>query len=247
MTIMAGGEPPTLAKVREMERAGARFFPNYASSGAGVLGNGCAKPLDASDIHLFKDVHALISFEQHVEGFETNVPAFHLTSLSPRSAKICLNAQMDDYGIVEERACGCELEQYGYTTHVRQVRSFRKLTGEGVTLIGSELLNILENVLPARFGGTPLDYQLVERENQQGLTRVHLVIHPRVEITNPHEVIQVVLNAMRNTSPTSEAARTVWAQTNTLQIERAEPVWSARGKLNPLRVEKNSSQGDVLR
>ena len=45
-------------------------------------------------------------------------------------------------------------EGYGFTTHLREVRSYSKLTGEGVTLIGDEMIHLLEHVLPARFGGS---------------------------------------------------------------------------------------------
>jgi len=92
-----------------------------------------------------------------VPGSDITVDAFHFTTLLPTARKLLLNVESDDYGVVETRSCGGPLESYGYTEHLRQIRSFRKLTGEGVTLVGSEMLRILEEVLPARFGGSPLD------------------------------------------------------------------------------------------
>ena len=62
------------------------------------------------------------------------------TSLLPATPKIMLNVQLDDYGLIEERHCGCPLESFGYTTHLRQIRSYSKLTGAGVTLIGTEMV-----------------------------------------------------------------------------------------------------------
>ncbi len=58
-------------------------------------------------------------------------------------------------GVIEQRSCGYPLESYGYSEHLREIHSFRKLTGEGVTLVGNEMVRILEEVLPARFGGSP--------------------------------------------------------------------------------------------
>jgi hypothetical protein len=145
-----------------------------------------------------------------------------------------LNVESDDYGVIETRSCGCPLESYGFTEHVRHIRSFRKLSGEGVTLVGSEMLHILEEVLPARFGGSPLDYQLLEEEDEQGFTRLSLLINPKVEIENEDEVIAAVLEALRHGSVAADMARAIWAQAGTLCVKRIAPVWTAQGKLMPL-------------
>lgn len=239
LTIRAGGEPTTPAKVRAIERTGARFIANYALSEAGTLANGCVHPIDYGDVHFFNDAFALFAYSQQVEGINLTVSAFNLTTLLPTAPKILLNLQMDDYGIIEERACGCELGEYGYTTHLREIRSYSKLVGEGVTLIGNEMLRVLEEVLPARFGGSPLDYQLMEEEDQQGFTRLYLIIHPDVQIPDESEVIRVVLNALRESSPMGDSARVVWQQTRTLEIKRMAPILTGRGKLLPLHLLRN--------
>lgn len=77
---------------------------------------------------------------------------------------------------LSKTARGCPLEDLGLTDHLRQVRSFSKLTGEGVTLIGSDVVHILEEVLPARYGGSPLDYQMMEVEDEDGFTRLWLLV-----------------------------------------------------------------------
>lgn len=239
-TIKAGGEPPTPAKVQQMERAGVHYISNYAMTEAGSIASGCARPADGSDVHIFKDAYALFAYPYTVEEAGITVPAFNLTTLLPTAPKLMLNVQMDDYGIIEERHCGCELETYGYTTHLRQIRSYSKLTGEGVTLIGTEMLRILEEVLPARFGGSPLDYQMMEAEDEQGFTRLYLVISPRVEIADESTVVDVMLNALRQSSPMADAARTVWQHAQTIQVKRMEPVWTGRGKLMPLHIQRRT-------
>jgi hypothetical protein len=236
-----GGEPTTPGKVNQLTRAGIRHIPGYAmTETGGSLGSGCAQPVDGSDVHLFKDAFALFAYPHHVENIGVTVPAFNITALLPTAPKIMLNVQIDDYGIVEERHCGCEFETYGYTTHLREIRSYSKLVGEGVTLIGNEMVRILEQVLPARFGGGPLDYQLLEQEDAQGLTRINLVISPRVEIADEQAVIHVVLDALRDSSAMGDAARTVWQNAQTLQVKRMEPVWTGRGKLMPLHIERQT-------
>ena len=202
------------------------------------MGKGCAQAADPSDVHLLHDGFALFTHPHLVQGANVTVPAFHLTAFLDAMPKMMLNLQYDDYGIIEERHCGCEFDACGYTTHLREIRSYSKLVGEGVTLIGDEMIKILEQVLPARFGGSPLDYQLAEQEDPQGFTRLYLIIHPRLEIADEPAVVQVVLNAMRDSSPMADAARTVWQQTQTIQIKRQEPAWTERGKFMPLHIQR---------
>jgi hypothetical protein len=209
-------------------------------SDAGMMGMGCAQPLDATDVHLFKDAFALTTHEHWLEASGVSVPALNLTSLLPSTSKLLINVELDDYGIVEERNCGCALETYGYSTHVRQVRSYSKLTGEGATLIGNEVQRVLEETLPSRFGGTPLDYQLLEEEDEQGFTRLFLLVHPRLEIDDEDAVVQAVLDGLARSSPMADAARIIWQNAGTVRIRRAEPIWSARGKLPPLHVSRPS-------
>ena len=150
-----------------------------------------------------------------------------------------LNLQTDDYGFVEERQCGCPLEAHGYSTHLREIRSYSKLLGEAVTLVGNEMLRILEQVLPAQFGGTPLDYQLLEQEDEQGFTRLYLVIDPSVTLADQQQVVDVVLKAMRASSPAADATRAMWEQTQTLRLLRMKPQVTARGKFLPLHIRQH--------
>ena len=241
-TFMGGGEPPTPAKVREITRAGARWAPIFWISEIGIIGPGCARPVDGNDLHFLKDALALIQYPRQVPGAEITVDAFNFTTLLPTAPKLLLNVESDDYGVIENRSCGCPMETYGFTEHLRHIRSFRKLTGEGVTLVGSEMVRILEEVLPARFGGSPLDYQLLEEEDEQGFTRLSLLVSPKIEIADGTEVVEVVLEALRRGSVAADLARTIWSQAGTLQIKRMEPIWTARGKLMPLHVSGRSER-----
>jgi hypothetical protein len=229
-----GSEPPTAAKVQEMTRVGARYIPTYWFIEAGVVGLGCARPADVNDIHLFKDILALIQYPRQVPGTHITVDAFHFTTLLPSTPKLMLNVESDDYGVMETRSCGCQLESYGFTEHLRDIHSFRKLTSEGVTLVGSDMILILEEVLPAKFGGSPLDYQLMEEEDDQGFTRLNLLVSPKIEIADEAAVIETVLEALGRSSVAADLARAHWSQANTLRVKRMEPIWTARGKLMPL-------------
>jgi hypothetical protein len=240
--IMGGGEPPTPAKVRAITRTGARWIPNYALTEAGSIGLGCGQPADGNDLHFCRDALALVQYPRPVPGSETTVQAFHFTSLLPSAPKLLLNVESDDYGTVEYRSCGCPLESYGFTEHLRHIRSFRKLTGEGVTLVGSEMVRILEEVLPARFRGSPLDYQLLEEEDNEGFTRLSLLVSPELEIADEREVIEAVLEALGQSSVAADLARALWSEAGTLQVKRVEPVWTRRGKLMPLHIAQRSER-----
>src|SRR3972149_12279529 len=153
-----------------------------------------------------------------------------------------LNDENDDYGLIETRSCGCPLEGYGFTEHLRHVRSFKKLTGEGVTLIGSEMIHILEEVLPARFGGSLLDYQLLEEEDEKGFTRLNLLVSPEVEIADEKELIKVVLESLERASDSADFARALWSQAKTIQVKRKKPVCTDQGKLMPLHLQHKIKQ-----
>jgi hypothetical protein len=235
-----GGEPVTPAKVATMQRVGLRVTPGYGMTETSTIALGCLHPAAADDYHLLKDAFALITFPFVLEAPGVTVPAFNLTTLLDNAPKLMLNVQIDDYGVVEERPCGCGFERLGYSTHLSEIHSYSKLVGEGVTLIGNEMIRILEDILPSRFGGSPLDYQLMEQEDSQGFTRLYLIVHPRVQIADERAVIDVVLQGLSRSSPMADAARTVWQQAQTIQIKRQEPVWTAAGKLMPLHIQRSA-------
>jgi hypothetical protein len=244
-TFLGGGEPPSPAKVREIVGTGARYVPNYFFTEAGLAGISCALPCDDNDLHFFKDILALIQHPRPVPNSDMTVDAFNFTTLLPTAPILMLNVESDDYGIVETRSCGCSLEKYGLTDHLRHIRSFGKLTSEGVTLVGSEMVRILEEVLPARFGGSPLDYQLIEEEDDKGLTRINLVISPKIVIADEATVIKAVHEALARSSVAADLAQAHWSQAETFRVKRMEPVWTARGKLMPFRPARAQRIGAV--
>lgn len=235
---MGGGEPPTPAKIAHITHIGARWIPTYFFTEVGAVGIGCAQPFDENDLHFFKDAFALIQLPSPVPGSNIVVDAFCFTTLLPSAPKIMLNVAIDDYGMIERRTCHCPLEGYGFTEHLCHVRSFHKLTGEGVTLVGSEMLHILEEVLPARFGGSPLNYQLLEEEDEQGFTRLSLLVSPSLGAIDEEALISTVMESLKQSSVAADLARAIWNQAKILRVKRMEPLWTLRGKLMPLHLTK---------
>jgi hypothetical protein len=232
--VIGTAEPATTAKVSGITQSGVRWIPAYAFVEAGIVGFGCARPQSPSDVHLFKDMLAVVPFPRRVPEAGMEVSAFNFTTLLPTAPKILINVEMDDYGALLTRSCGCPMEQDGLTDHLRDIYSFRKLTGEGVTLVGSDMLRVLEEALPSRFGGSALDYQLQEEEDERGFTRLSVVVSARLGPLDDARIVETVLDALTRGGYATDLARATWQAAGSLRVRRAEPVWTARGKLLPL-------------
>lgn len=237
-TFRVGGEPFSPAKHAGVERTGARAYATYGFVEIGRIGMGCPRPLEPNDVHLVTTMCALVQHARELPDSGVEVPTLVFTSLSPAGPKILLNAECDDSGVVETRHCGCPLEELGLTTHLRRMRSFRKLTTEGVSILGSDMERILEEVLPSRFGGSPIDYQLLEVEDADGRTRLDLLVSPSVRIDDESVVVNVILEELEKTSAAARAGSSVWAQARAIRLRRAEPRRTPRGKLMNLQTSK---------
>lgn len=235
VNLFVAGEPPTEAKVRGMRESGATVFSDYGATETGRISLGCADPTEDTDMHVATDSAAFVLFPRLIPSSGETVHSIHITALIPSMPKLFLNQELDDFGEMSERTCGCELGALGLSTHIKRVRSFRKLVGEGVTLIGSDMVRILEDVLPQRFGGTPLNYQLVEDEDGRGFTRLSLHVSPTVPIEDESEVVEVIHQELDRTSVAAGMARAHWSAAETFRVVRREPLASSRGKQAPLR------------
>lgn len=239
VTFLGGGEPPTATKVQRITRTGARWFPTFAATETGTMGMGCAAPRCGNDLHLATDCVALIQNPVVPPGWQTSVPAFFLTTLLPDAPKLLLNAGLDDYGIVENRSCGCPLGELGYTTHVRDIRSYSKLTGEGVTLLEEDLVRVIEKDLPDRFGGSALDYQILEEEDEDGLTRLSILVHPRIGLADTDALSEFVLRQLKKKNLMTAFAAAFWEQDRSLRVVHRPPITGETGKFMPLHVARN--------
>jgi hypothetical protein len=208
-------------------------------SEVGAIGRGCPRRDDPNDQHFLADHLGLIQWPRSVGSVE--VDAFLLTTLLPTAKRILLNVETDDYGTVERATCGCPFAALGYDRLLRHVRSFSKLTAEGVTLVGSELEHIVEAVLPARFGGSAVDYQLIEEEDGDGMTRVVVVVSPRVGAVDEAAVTATVLEGLGSASLGTSIGAGLLGAAGALRVRRAEPTLTTRGKLIPLHLARRTA------
>jgi hypothetical protein len=242
--FLVTGEPLTPQKKKEIMDTGGRAVPIYGISEAGVIAAGCPQPYPDSDsCHFLKDTNAVITHRLLPAHSDAEVDSFLFTSLLYESPKILLNVGMGDYGKVWNEPCSCEFGRLGFDVHVSRIRSYEKLTGEGVTFVDTDFINIIEKELPRRYGGQSTDYQLVEEEDVRGLTRLKLLISPRVGNVDEQEVVEtfIQLLKMSECSPESwtQSGSDIWAQARTLRVKRGYPIPTRSGKILPFHIVRS--------
>jgi hypothetical protein len=234
VTFLLGAEPLTTLRRQTIEASGAAAVPTYGFAEGGSIGSQCPNPSAADDIHVSLDAYAVIPRARAVDNGET-VNALLLTALRPACPKIILNAEIGDYAALETRRCGCFFDDVGYFTHLHTIRSFEKLTGEGVTFLGGELFNILEEVLPQKFGGAVGDYQLVEEQDGKGLPRYSILVNPELGPLDETALAAVFLEQLGRRGGTHRFMANQWERAGVLQVKRRRPLATARGKVLPFR------------
>ncbi len=111
------------------------------------------------------------------------------------------------------------------------------MTGSGMTIMGSDFVRILEEVLPRKYGGAPTDYQLLEEEGERGQTYLNLVVSPEIGPIDDADIIETVLGELRSDAQGGKLAAAFWTQVNTLRVKRMQPLTSS-GKITTLHLKK---------
>jgi hypothetical protein len=224
------GEPVTAARLDAIRAAGADAVPDYGSADSGgFIAYGCLAPIAADDVHDFQDLNGLVQPGDAAGPLPPD--AILLSSLRPTAPFVLLNASMGDRARLDVRRCGCPLDALGWGPHLRTIRSFEKLTAAGMTFLDVDVVRVLEEVLPSRFGGGPADYQLAEEETPNGQPRLRLLVHPAVGPLEPDDVVAAFLGALGTGSGTERIMAEVWARGRVLRVERRPPVATQAGKV----------------
>lgn len=233
--FLTGSEPLTPARAREIRAAGCTVTAHYATIEAGIIGCGC-RHATGDEMHVIGSRAALVERVREIGRTGVTVSAALLTTLLPSAPKIFINVETGDYLRLAVRACGCRFDEIGFTQHISEVRSYEKLTSEGMTYFAGDLAAIVEDVLPARFGGSALHYQAVEGEDAAGFSRIRIVISPDVGAVDETAVIETILDALSRGGAPDRRLAQVWREAGTLQVERDEPHATKRGKVFPFHV-----------
>jgi hypothetical protein len=99
--------------------------------------------------------------------------------------------------------------------------------------LDTDVIPVLEENLPARFGGGPTDYQLVEDEDEAegGEPRLRLLVHPRLGPLSEAALMEAFLAAIGAGSGAERVMALQWRQGGVLQVERRLPLATASGKI----------------
>ncbi|MGH2372902.1 MAG: hypothetical protein ACRDIC_05420 [bacterium] len=242
VTFVVSGEPLTPGKYEEIMRSGAGIGARYSITELGSVGSACARPVAIDDVHLMSDSFALILNRRPLPD-GTLVDSLVFTTLLPSSPKILLNVESDDFGDVTIRRCGCIWDELGMHTHLSAIRSFSKLTGEGVTVLGTDCVRILEQVLPQAFGGRSIDYQLLEAEDDEHMTRIYLVVSPVVGPIDEARIRARFIEELGGRNRSQSVMPPLWREAETIRVVRREPVLTAGGKHLPFHTQALVSGG----
>ena len=224
---LLGGEPVDEGRTRFLESVGLRVASTYGATDGGMIGLGCADRAAADDYHVILHRCAVIA------GDDAESPSpLLITTLSPYFGKVLLNADIGDRAVVEQRVCGCRLGQLGFGIHLRGVHSRHLQTSEGMTVPVAQLLDVVREQL-APLGATRDDYQIRDSRDENGSSRLTLVVSPRLAV-DPQALAAKLLDGLAARNPGAKLAADVWRQAGTLSVESAAPTLSQRGKLLPV-------------
>jgi hypothetical protein len=231
VTFISSGEPMTEAKHRAIEKVGARTTVTYGFEPGSVwAGQGCANPIHIDEMHLSLNTLAVVESPRALPWGDRTIHPLLYTTLYDSAGRLLLNAENGDYASLAERNCGCALHELGLTLHIHGVRSYEKLTAEGMSYPIDDLVDILESRLPAEFGGGPCDYQLIEEEGADGRTLLTLRIHPRLGDLDEARILSKLADELGRSDRSQRFMTEMWRERGTFTIAREAPRTSLRGK-----------------
>jgi len=233
------GEPISEAKYNVITSTLCSVIPVYAFMEAGSVGFGCQKRQSCDEVHLAKDSVVLIQHKKNIQSLGHSLDAFLFTSILPLSRKILINVENGDYGEVQKSNCDCSLSQLGLEISIRNIRSFEKLTAEGTTIFIEDLTDLLENIMPKKFGGGVLDYQIVEEEIGSK-TKLNLYVSPTIKNINLEKVRQSFLAELRKKILHGHYKAELLEKAETLLVKVREPICTKAGKIFTLGTHKYS-------
>jgi hypothetical protein len=224
------GEALSPAKRAIIEDAGARVYPCYVATEFGTFGYACPAMDQGDSVHLFEDWMLLLPFRLA----DRESPSLFITNQLPWASRILINVGIDDCAVIEKSQCDCAYQRIGYTMRARDIFSYGKVTSQGITIWAADLVELLEAVLPARFGGAPGDYQLAEVEGA-AQSEMLLRVSPRTGVTDTAALRDFFLESLGGILGGSLSQR-LWSFSGGLRVSLEEPESTSTGKVHALRL-----------
>ena len=229
-----GGEPLTPVRSRVFEGVGSRVCCHFSMAEVGPVAMACSTASRPDEMHLRLDKISIVSKpSERLRGSSD----LYLSTLLPFTPKVMINVATGDSGVLEDDSCDCHFDRLGYTARIHSLQSFEKLTAEGMHFLGADVLSLVDQELPGRFGGAPTDYQLVCRENRAGLMDLDLRISPRLKGIDDQECLKVVYRFLASRAPENRLMTAHLREADSLRVVRKEPIATGMGKILPIRTE----------
>lgn len=220
-------EPVTSGKLAAMRASGMEALPAYAFVPEGTMAIGCPSFGD-EEYHVWDQDLAVVT-RRRDRGDGTEVDALCWTSLAIEAPRVLLNVENDDFGRLEHDVdCGCPLGELGLRTRLSDIRGMSKVVAAGISIDGSTFDHLCEELLPARIGGGPGDYQFVE-DDTHGSTVIQLRIRPTVGIIDIDAALRIV-RAEIERDEFGVLASSVWGDDGHVRVVRTEPIVTRAGK-----------------
>ena len=224
------GESLTPSKRQTIEASGAEVYSWYGTTEFGHFGHPCRAMSDDDRVHLLEDTIMLVS--HRADGAEQD--GLFATSLLPQAPRLLINVGVDDSAIIEPAVCDCEYQRLGFTMQARRIFSYGKVTTQGTSLDATELVDLIEQSLPARFGGAPGDYQLAEVDGD-AQSELVLRVSPRLRDVDPALVRDFFRDRLGRLHR-GAVSRQHWEFSSGLRVAIEEPEHTATGKVHPVRL-----------
>lgn len=220
-------EPVTSGKLAAIRASGMQALPAYAFVPEGTVAIGCPSTAD-EEYHLWDQDLAVIT-RRRDRGDGTQVDAFCWTSLAVEAPRVLVNVENDDFGrLHHDVSCDCPLGALGLRTHLADIRGMSKVVTGGISIDGATFDHLCEDVLPARLGGGPGDYQFVE-DDTGGATVIELRIRPDVGAVDEDLALRLVRDAIEQ-DEFGVLASSVWGDDGHVRIARRDPHVTRAGK-----------------
>jgi hypothetical protein len=227
--FLSGAEAISDAKRALVRSAGVEIYGSYPMSEIGTVGHACSHMIEGNSVHVYEDTVAVSVERRRAPFSEDEMNVLLYTTLVPCAGQVLVNADMGDTGILAPADCDCLFSRMGLRRQIRDIASYSKLTGHGVTLVGTDVVRVLEEFLPLRLGGAPGDYQLVQNEGDAD-TKVTLRVSPRVGELRPEKVKALFLEGVRGYYGGAMAVR-LWQHAEAVDVVFAEPLTTVTGKV----------------
>jgi len=130
----------------------------------------------------------------------------------------------------------------GWVNHIYTIQSHEKCTCGGMNFTDSDT-KVLDQVLPARFGGSPTDFQILEEENEDGVPVLKLLVRPSFEFLNEDEVIETFIRGISRGADANRVIGTAWRSAGLLRVERREPLSTRSGNILHMHVKSGGEFG----